>query len=323
MRQARFVKINHERWKAFEEIQAKKIKTSPDELGDLFIQLTDDLAYAQTHYPNSEVTEYLNALTGQAHQEIYRNRRESWDRFVQFWITELPLMFYRGRKAVLWSFILFAISVAIGVISTDQDENFSRLVLGDGYVNMTLENIKKGDPMGVYKDEDMLSMFIGIAYNNIRVSLYVFAMGLLTSVGSGYILFKNGVMLGTFQYFFHQHNLLLESASSIWIHGTLEICGIILVGAASMVMGSSILFPGTYSRLESFRRGALTGAKMLMGLIPVFIVAAFLEGYVTRLTEWPLWAKLVVIGASALFIIWYFIIYPFQLGKHADRIQED
>jgi uncharacterized membrane protein SpoIIM required for sporulation len=127
-------------------------------------------------------------------------------------------------------------------------------------------------------------------------------------------------MLGTFQYLFHQHGLLADSALTIWIHGTLEISAIVLAGAAGLVMGNSILFPGTYPRLESFKRGALRGAKMVIGLVPVFLVAAFLEGYVTRLTEWPVWSKVVIIGASALFIIWYFIVYPFHIVKNENRI---
>src|SRR3546814_13017991 len=84
-------------------------------------------------------------------------------------------------------------------------------------------------------------------------------------------------MLGAFQFFFYQKGLLLTSVLSIWIHGTLEISAIIIAGSAGLVMGNSLLFPGTWSRLESFRRGARRGLKIVIGLVPVFITAALLE----------------------------------------------
>src|SRR5690606_15344093 len=102
-----------------------------------------------------------------------------------------------------------------------------------------------------------------------------------------YFLFYNGVMLGSFQYFFHQRGLLMESALTIWIHGTLEITAIVIAGGAGIVMGNSILFPGTYSRTESLMRGARRGVKIVLGMIPIFLVAAFLESFVTRLTDMP------------------------------------
>src|SRR5690606_37843425 len=181
--------------------------------------------------------------------------------------------------------------------------------LGDRYVNMTLENIEKGDPMAVYKSMGTVEMFLYIAFNNIRVSFLAFVAGALFSFGTVFVLFRNGVMLGAFQYFFYQKGLLLTSVLSIWIHGTLEISAIIIAGAAGMVMGNSLLFPGTWSRLESFKRGARRGLKIVAGLVPVFISAAFLEGFVTRHTGMPPWLSISIIGCSAAFILYYFVFY--------------
>src|SRR3546814_12188447 len=105
-------------------------------------------------------------------------------------------------------------------------------------------------------------------------------------------------MLGAFQFFFYQKGLLLTSVLSIWIHGTLEISAIIIAGSAGLVMGNSLLFPGTWSRLESFRRGARRGLKIVIGLVPVFITAALLEGFVTRPTDMPLWLSVSIITCS-------------------------
>ena len=315
MREALFVKNNYNKWKEFEELLNKKQRVQPDRLASLFITLTDDLAYARTHYPRSQNTRYLNGLAASVHQEIYRNKKEKSGRFASFWLYELPLVCYEARRQLLHSFIIFVVSAGLGVLSAEHDNTFSRLIMGDAYINMTLENIASGDPMGVYKSMGRLEMFILITFNNIKVSLTTFAFGLLFSVGTGFILFQNGVMLGAFQYFFHQKGLFLTSFLSIWIHGTLEISAIIIAGGAGLVMGNSILFPGTYPRLESFKRGAKKGLKIVIGLIPIFIAAGFLEAFVTRLTDWHWAAKAFIILTSAAFIVYYFVIYPAQLSK--------
>ena len=310
MREAAFVKQNEQRWESFEALLNRAQQANPDQLAEYFVQLTDDLAYAQTHYPKSNTATYLNNLTAKVHQAIYRNKREDRNRIVTFWKEELPQLYYEARRPLLYAFLIFALSVLVGALSTAHDDTFVRLILGDAYVNMTLKNIEQGDPMAVYKSMHQSDMFFAITFNNVRVSFIAFVMGLLVSAGTGFILFYNGVMLGAFQYFFYQKGLLVTSFLTIWIHGTLEISAIVLAGAAGLVMGNSILFPGTYPRMESFRRGARRGLKMVIGLVPIFIVAGFLESFVTRLTEWPAVVKLLIISLSAFFIIYYFVIYP-------------
>jgi hypothetical protein len=75
------------------------------------------------------------------------------------------------------------------------------------------------------------------------------------------------------------------------------------------------MFPGSYSRLESFKRGAKDGIKIIVGLIPVFICAGFLESFITRYTEMPLWLSLIIILGSLTFLVWYFIWLPFKFNK--------
>ena len=77
-----------------------------------------------------------------------------------------------------------------------------------------------------------------------------------------------------------------------------------------MALGNGWLFPGTYSRLESFRRGAKRGLKIVIGTVPVFIMAGFIEGFITRHTELPDMLRLGIILTSLAFIIFYYIYLP-------------
>jgi len=315
MREQLFIRKNTERWKQFDALISEKENNDPDILADLFVQTTDDLAYSRTFYPTSKTTKYLNSLALRVHQRIYAVKKEKWSRLLAFWKTELPLIYADQRKSLMFALVFFLISVVVGVISAANDDTYPRLILGDHYVNMTIENIKSGDPMAVYKSSSRVPMFLFIAFNNIRVAFMAFTFGLFCSLGTLFILLNNGIMLGTFQYFFYKYDLLFESALVIWIHGTLEISAIIIAGAAGLTMGNSMLFPGTYTRMQSFMSGAKKGVKMCFGLIPIFIAAAFLEGFVTRWTEMPIFLSLGIIASSLAFVIWYFFLYPIKVSK--------
>jgi len=315
MREAAFVKQNKEKWIAFEKAMSLKLKSDPDKLADDYIQLTNDLSFARTYYPESKTLLYLNSLASQAHQKIYINKREGKNRIIRFWKTEFPLFFYQHQKTLLYSFIIFAAATAIGVISALNDDSFVRLILGDGYVNETINNIDKGDPTAIYKSGSEIGTFLGITINNIRVALLAYAFGVITSVGTAYLLFSNGVMLGAFFTFFYTRGLLFEASKSIWLHGVIEISVIVVAGCAGLVMGNSILFPKTFSRRVSFMKGAKNGLKIVVSTIPFFIIAGFIEGFITRYSNMPIWLAMTIIFSSLALIVYYYILYPIILNK--------
>ncbi|MFT6827397.1 MAG: putative membrane protein SpoIIM required for sporulation [Roseivirga sp.] len=314
MREAAFVKQNVKKWEQFEEL-LQGTSTDPDKLSDLFIQVTDDLAFANTQYPDSRTYAYLNGLASKIHAQIYKNKNEDRKRFVYFWKTEVPLVVRKSHTKLLYAFIIFAVSVIIGIVSQNMETDFVRIILGDNYVNMTLENIEKGDVLAVYGRGGQMDTFFAITFNNVKVSFFAFAAGLLVSLGTGYLLFQNGVMVGCFFTFLGQQGYLNEAFKVVMLHGTLELSAIVLAGGAGFVMGNSILFPGTYSRMASFKRGAIEGLKIVMGLMPVFILAGFIEGFFTRFTNMPIAISLFVITGSAAFIIYYYILYPIKVAN--------
>jgi uncharacterized membrane protein SpoIIM required for sporulation len=317
MKEVVFIKRNIDRWNRFENLIESKSVEDPDMLASMFIQVTDDLAYCRTFYPNSDTSRYLNQLAAKAHLKIYKNKKEDKGLIKKFWFHDFPLLIYKYHKFIRVSLLFFTLCVSIGAFSAANDVDFVRLILGDEYVDMTLQNIENGDPMAVYKKALQTDMFIGITINNIGVSFRAFIYGIFLSAGTLLVMLYNGIMVGSFQYFFYDYGLLLESFLTIWIHGTLEIWAIIVAGAAGLVLGSSILFPGTYSRIKSFKRGVKDGVQIIVGLIPVFIVAGFLEGFVTRYTQAPDFIRLGIILSSLAFIIWYFYIYPVKISKKA------
>lgn len=310
-----FLKQNAEKWEKIENGINTGSISNPREISEIFIELTNDLSYARTYYPQSKTTEYLNGLTANIHQTIYKNKKEEKGRFKRFWAKEVPGLFGKYHKQLFIAFLVFAVSAVIGFVSQVYNDDFVRLILGDSYVNETLERIKNGNPMGIYGETAEGPMFFVITINNIKVSFIAFIMGMLFSLGTAYLLFTNGIMLGAFHAMFFNHSVFIKSLLVVYIHGTLEISAIIIAGCAGFVLGNSFMFPGTYTRLASFKKGALDSLKIVIALIPVFITAGFFESFVTRYTNMPLWLSLLIIFGSLSFIIWYFIIFPIVLTK--------
>ena len=329
MREAMFIKKNADKWNKYQHSPTN----NPDETAERFVNLIDDLSYAKTFYPKSKVTHWVNGIAAGIYQGIYQNKKEKYSRIFQFWKFELPLLFKRYHRIFLFTTVAFVLFVAIGFFSSMYNEEFVRGVLGDGYVDMTEDNIAKGDPFGVYKDGNPFSMFVRIGFNNISVAFKAFIGGFTLGLFTLIIMWGNGVMLGAFQYMFFAKGLGIKSVMVIWIHGTLEISAIVIAAAAGFILASGILFPGTYSRKISFKRSAKDAAKVLISLIPVFIVAAFFESYVTHLMSQtfdkannsglPVWASVVILSVSLVFIIWYFVILPIRLHRKGYYIQPD
>jgi uncharacterized membrane protein SpoIIM required for sporulation len=185
---------------------------------------------------------------------------------------------------------------------------------------MTQQNIDKGDPMGVYRNTESSMMFIGIFANNIRVSFLAFIAGILGSIPAGMILLFNGIMVGAFLHFFIEQGLFTVALSTIFLHGAVELTTIVIAGGCGLLIGNSILFPGTYSRMLSLRMAGKDALLIMLGLSPFVLLAAFIEGYITRhYLELGLAGRLMVILPTFGLIIWYFFIYPRKIIAHGAR----
>ncbi|HEU0113017.1 MAG TPA: stage II sporulation protein M [Flavisolibacter sp.] len=319
MREGLFIKKNKDRW---ERVQAETSQDA-DEVAKDFVQLVDDLAYAKTFYPTSRVTHYINSMASKIYLNIYKNRKEESNRLLNFWKYDVPLTVKKHHPLILVAFIIFMLFFSVGFFSAANEPGFVREVLGDGYVDMTENNIEKGNPFGVYQDTNSFVMFIRIMVNNILVSFIYFFRGILLGIPSLVALGKESIRLGAFEHMFYIKGLGGQAVTTVLIHGLLELTAIIIACGAGVVMGISFLFPGTRRRLDAFREGTKDGIKMIIGLVPVFIVAAFYEGFVTRYYKMPLPLNLLILLSSAVFITWYFVIYPGVLKKRLNEAREN
>ena len=225
-------------------------------------------------------------------------------------------MVYEHYKFLLYAFYFFFIFTGIGILSAHYDTTFVELILGEGYVNMTIKNIEKGNAVGVYQQGSNFGSAVAIILNNIRVGANLFILGVFAGLGTLLYFMYNCIMRGAFQYFFYQHGALEDSMRGIWIHGVFEIFSMVVEAMAGLMLGSSILFPKTYSRFNSFKIGAKNAIKIFVSTIPFTIIAGILEGFVTRyaLKMNEFFNSVLILGMLA-FISFYYFVYPHFVNK--------
>lgn len=316
MQETEFISRNKDKWQEFEEVLSNKNK-DPERLTDLFIETSDDLSYSRTYYSKRSVRVYLNSIAQQVYQAIYKNKKKEKNVFMRFWREELPAAMWYCRKQLLFSFLLFMAGVFIGMLSSMYYPEFARIILGDSYIEMTEANIKNGDPMGVYKDEEPVAMFLKIGWNNIMISFGTFVLGITFGIGTVYIILFNSIMVGAFLYFFIERDLFRESFLAIMLHGTLELSMIVVAGCAGFVLARGLIFPGTYTRGQALMQSARNGIKIMIGVTVLLIYAAIIESFATRYTEMHDAIRGGIILLSAIIVGGYFVWYPshrFRLG---------
>lgn len=315
MTEERFISKNKYLWDRYQNMLDGWKLYSPNELGRAYLSVCSDLAYAQSHYPDTQVCESLNALALQFHHILYRRQPQRWTELLHFFTHTVPLSFYRSRRFLLLSLCLFLIGELIGIMSQSLDTEYFRAFFGDYYYDETMDNIKSGNPMGIYGNEQEVAMFFHITINNMMVGIHYFINGLLTPFYTIYATVMTGIMMGSFTTFFAQNGCLIDALIAPNEHGSLELPAIIVCSAAGMQLGMGWFFPGKLSRMKALMHSAQEAVVIVLAMMPFFIVAGFIESFITRHQEWPMAMRTALVVAGLLFSIYYIILLPRQLAK--------
>lgn len=316
----RFVEQNNYNWDEWQLMLDSWDIYSPTELGEAYLSVCSDLAYAQSHYPDTQVCRHLNALALQFHHILYRRQPNRWSELWHFFKHTVPVSFYESRRYLLFSLMLFVLGQFIGIVQQCLHEDYFREFFGYGYYATTMENIENGNPMGIYASDSEINMFFEITLNNIMVGFVYFINGLLTPFYVIYSTIMTGIMDGCFMAFFFQQGEGIASLVAPNEHGSLELPSIIVCSAAGLRLGMGWFFPGTLTRLRALIKSAQDAMTMVLATIPVFTVAGFIESFITRHQEWPMAMRVAIVVMGLAAAIYYIVILPRQLkrkeGKH-------
>lgn len=306
-----FVKGKRDVWNRLERlVQAHPdLRKAPEEdvaeMIRLYRAVCADYAYARVHYPYDRVVVELTGLVGRAHKRIYGSKPFRWRSVWDFFVRDFPDLVRQNRRFIALAATAFFLSAVLAFVGSLENPDLPRHVLGDVYVDATLDHINDNDPFAVYKQDSSPVMSSFIMTNNIKVTLVAFGLGIFLGLGSLYVMIHNGLTLGAFFFVFFKHGLLLESASTVMMHGVIELTCVFIAGGAGLMIGKAIVLPGHFTRADSLRQTARQAVQMVLGLIPLLVSAGLIEGFVTGL-DLPNTLKWPFVLATAIGLLLYF-----------------
>jgi uncharacterized membrane protein SpoIIM required for sporulation len=314
MQERVFVSKNEENWKALEAFNTRfssigGIKKSAAEevreFARLFRLAGFHLAYAKTHYPNGNTVSYLNNLVGVSHNFFYVRERGSFSEIREFFAFTLPRTVRETYKywVVATAFFVFGMFFAAFYVAGDTARLAEIMPAGmaDGFSPGETPDFGDGE---VVWDGSLMSAFF--ITNNTTVAFNAFAWGLLGGVGSLFVLFYNGLIVGGLFGFFHSEGAdMLVAYSLVLPHGVIELAAIFLAGGGGLMMGKGILLPGEHTRRHSLVLHAKKAVKLIPAIVIMLVLAAFIEGFFTPLAISP-WIKLAFAGLTGVGMVAYF-----------------
>lgn len=324
MNRERFIKQRRSDWKLFEQLMTrlKGTKTGrwkSDDIADLarlYRSICYDLSLVQSREWGARLERYLNDLVAQGHNCLYRSPPRSLGTAGRFLTIGFPqlLRHYKGAFAIaLLLFVVpFLVSAWIGSVRPDLAE----LVAGKESLEAARENF--GSDMYQSFDEKYAgqrSMMAGFYIrNNIGIAFQAFALGIFCGIGTAFVLLSNGISIGMVTGFiFAQGGATSTNFFSFVItHGAFELTAIVIAGAAGMVLGKGVLYPGHRTRLASLQYHGMHSLLLALGAGAMLLVAAMIEAFFSPM---PIDPRIkYAVGTVAWFVVAMYLIYA---GRNA------
>jgi uncharacterized membrane protein SpoIIM required for sporulation len=255
-------------------LQANQVK----QLTSLYRSVSADLARAQTRQVGNTLTQQLQQLTLRAYGQIYQKpRHQSWQAVTEFYLQELPQVMRDNWAYLALSTGIFILGGLIGWWFAWGDPNFVSLILPEELISQVRD---KGELwMGSILSGTDPTDAAGLMINNISVAFRATAGGMLLGLGTVFILFFNGLLIGSAATLVGQNNLAYPFWAFVFPHGSLELPAIFVAGAAGLLIGRSLLFPGPYKRIDALKQYGLQAGKLTFAMIPMLIIAGVIEAF--------------------------------------------
>ncbi|RXZ76677.1 stage II sporulation protein M [Paenibacillaceae bacterium] len=303
----RFIREHKPLWSELDELLSrfeKRRRTIEaahiDRLTQLYKTVSAHLAYAQTYYPGDEITKLLNQTVARTHHILHAEQWKTSHPIGEFFKRHFPTYLLEHKYAILLALLLFTVGGLAGFLAVWTDP----LHL---YALVPAQMADQIDPHAVGSNHDQLmnaTFSTTIMTNNIRVAILAFASGITFGLLTVYILIQNGLLIGALAAVFWQSGKSYVFWAYILPHGIIELLAIFIAGGAGLYMGYRMINPGNYTRKYRFLQSVKQSALLLVGTIPLFVIAGIIEGYITP-SALSLEAKYAVAAATLVALVLY------------------
>lgn len=302
-----YIRNNKPVWSELEQLlirfeRNKRTLTAADidRLASLYRSVSAHLAYTRTYYPRDELSSFLNQLVSRAHHALHAEQWKGSERLGDFFKRRFIGYLLARRAPVLIAFLLFLLGGIGGFLAVWQDPLAMYTLLPDGMaerINPAALGQQDGQWLAASSSATIMT-------NNIRVAILAFAGGITFGLLTVYAMVYNGILVGTLAAVYWQAGKTYAFWAYILPHGIIELTAIFIAGGAGLYMGYRMISPGLYGRKYMLLRSIKESALLLVGTIPLFIIAGLIEGYITPSTL-PLFAKYLAAGATLVALILY------------------
>ncbi|HEU4383191.1 MAG TPA: stage II sporulation protein M [Anaeromyxobacteraceae bacterium] len=275
-----------------------------EELDRLYRRAVGDLAWARTAFPGSDLEGYLSQVTARSYAVLYR-RRSRPGRLRAFVREEIPAAFARHRRAFAFSGAVLLGGIAAGALAVALDPGAA--------ATLVPRPVRNAVASGRMWTDSLLEIAPGlsgsfIARNNVAAIGLVFALGLTGGLGTAWLLFANGLLLGAVAAYCVQRGMGRPLLGFVAAHGPAELLCLILAGQAGFLLAAALVDPGEDSRGEALARAGREAARLIAAAVPLLLVVGLVEGAISPGALFPLWAKAVLgaslAGAALLYLFW-------------------
>lgn len=320
LRSDRFRLEREGEWRRLEGIVKRMegggLRRIPDDdlmaLPTLYRTAASSLAVARETSLDAATLAYLEALVQRAWFLVY-GPRQGFTR----WLRDFIMGGWSRAVRAIWLDICIALFVMVAgaivgwLLVAQNEEWFYRLVPG-GLADTRVPGASREEllvTLGTEESAVGLSTFAAQLFsNNSAVCILAFALGFAFGIPSLMLLVHNMAMLGALLWLFAGQGLLVELSAWLSVHGTTELFGILLSGAAGLHIGRAMAFPGTRPVLDAAAEAGRRGAVVMVGVVIMMIIAAFLEAFPRQLVEGA-GNRFVIGGAMLAFWLSYFFLY--------------
>jgi uncharacterized membrane protein SpoIIM required for sporulation len=271
------------------------------ELGLLYRQAAADLSALREDPSGRSYARTLNLLLARAHNTIYAGQKSSARGLLHFYRYTYPRIFRRNLGLITVATLLFVVGAVGGMLLAITRPDYMHLFLGPRMME-TIEQRKMWTD-SVVSVKPLASS--RIMTNNITVSFLAFAYGITAGVGTVFMMVFNGVLIGVVGTACWLNGLSLSLWSFVAPHGVLELPAIFIAGGAGLRIAQGLLFPGLLSRRESLARAGGEATRLLLGVVPVLVIAGCIEGFVSPSLTIPWQWKFTMAGAIAVIFYSY------------------
>ncbi|PYX41678.1 MAG: hypothetical protein DMG81_03070 [Acidobacteria bacterium] len=272
------------------------------ELSLLYRQTAADLAAIREDPGSVHFSRYLNQLLARAHNTIYSGQRASPRGLLSFFWVDYPQIFRRNLSPCGLATAIFVLGVFVGAALTYQDPDFKVKFLGPQMVE-TIDHHKMWTH-SIVAIKPLASS--SIMTNNIGVGFTTFAFGITGGIGTVYMMLFNGLLMGVIGMACRIAGMSQDLWSFVAPHGVLELPAIFIAGGAGFRVAQGLLFPGVLPRRESLAKAGAEAVRLLLGTVPILIVAGIVEAFVSPTS---LAVSLKFSMAAALFTLLLFYLF--------------